>query len=279
MNLHQKYKPLWESEDWNIAIVIGGRASGKSFAISDFVENLSFERNQIILYARYTMVSSGASTIPEFLEKVEMEGHEDYFTVNKTEITNLYSDSKILFKGIKAGSKQQSANLKSIKGLSTLIIEEAEELTDEDEFDIIDKSIRSKLVKNRIILILNPTTKEHWIYRRFFEDAGIDENFAGVKNRVLYINTDYRDNKSNLSERFLFDAEQMKRRRPEKYKHILLGKWLQVAEGVIFNNWNIGEFQEHSPTVYGQDYGFSIDPTTLVATSIDSSKKIIYLKN
>jgi phage terminase large subunit len=30
--------------------------------------------------------------------------------------------------------------------------------------------------------------------------------------------------------------------------------------------------------VFGQDYGFSNDPTTLVETSIDSSKKVIYLK-
>ena len=35
--------------------------------------------------------------------------------------------------------------------------------------------------QNRIILILNPTTKEHWIYQRFFEDKGIQEGLTQRK--------------------------------------------------------------------------------------------------
>ena len=70
----------------------------------------------------------------------------------------------------------------------------------------------------------------------------------------------------------------MRQRRPEKYKQQMLGAWLNKAEGVIFNNWTIGEFKRKGVSVWGQDYGFAADPTTLIETNIDTSTKTIYLR-
>ena len=42
-------------------------------------------------------------------------------------------------------------------------------MQNETEFDKIDFSIRSNKVQNRIILILNPTTKEHWIFQELIQ--------------------------------------------------------------------------------------------------------------
>jgi phage terminase large subunit len=47
-------------------------------------------------------------------------------------------------------------------------------------------------------------------------------------------------------------------------------------EGAIFTNWEIGEFDNTLPYCYGQDYGFSVDPTTLIKVAIDKKNKIIY---
>ena len=47
--------------------------------------------------------------------------------------------------------------------------------------------------------------------------------------------------------------------------------------GAVFQNWETGEFKEVSKSVFGQDYGMN-DPTTLIKTSIDKDKKIIYAK-
>jgi phage terminase large subunit len=58
----------------------------------------------------------------------------------------------------------------------------------------------------------------------------------------------------------------------------MLGGWLSKAEGVIFNNWKIGQFQKVGVSVFGQDYGFAADPSTLVEVNIDSTNKQIYLK-
>ena len=55
-----------------------------------------------------------------------------------------------------------------------------------------------------------------------------------------------------------------------------LGK-LGKLSGAIFQNWTTGEFKEVSQSVFGQDYGMN-DPTTLIQTSIDKDRKIIYAK-
>jgi len=58
----------------------------------------------------------------------------------------------------------------------------------------------------------------------------------------------------------------------------MLGSWMSKAEGVIFTNWTIGEFKKKGVSVWGQDYGFAADPSTLVETNIDTDNKIIYLR-
>jgi phage terminase large subunit len=158
------------------------------------------------------------------------------------------------------------------------VLEEAEELVDEKKFDTIDFSIRSNKRQNRIILILNPTTKEHFIYKRFFEDRGVQEGSNITKGDTTYIHSTYQDNIKHLNESFIAQIEQMRLRRPEKFKHQILGGWLDKAEGVIFSNWEIGEFKKVGTSVFGQDYGFSNDPSTLIETNIDKSNKRIYLK-
>jgi phage terminase large subunit len=224
------------------------------------------------------MASAHISIIPEFIEKLEELDKVEDFHITKDEITNLQTGSKIIFKGIKTSSGDQTANLKSLQGVTTWVLDEAEELVHEDIFDKIDLSIRAKDKDNRVILILNPTTKEHFIYKRFFEGRGVQGGSNVTKEDVTYIHTTYEDNKENLSDSFLKQIENTRLRRPERYKHQILGGWLEKAEGVIFTNWKLGKFREVDTSVFGQDYGFSNDPTTLVQTSIDKDRKIIYLK-
>ena len=276
ITIQKKYEVLRDS-DSRYFIVSGGRASGKSFNISILILLLTFEKEHTILFTRYTLTSASISIIPEFLEKIELLGLVEHFHITKDEIVNKVTGSKIIFKGIKTSSGDQTASLKSIQGVTTWVLEEAEELVDEKKFDTIDFSIRSNKRQNRIILILNPTTKEHFIYKRFFEDRGVQEGSNITKGDTTYIHSTYKDNIKHLNESFIAQIEQMRLRRPEKYKHQILGGWLDKAEGVIFSNWEIGEFPE-APSVFGQDYGFSNDPTTLIETYIDKSKKRIYLK-
>jgi len=277
LKLNKKYLVLDESFA-RYFIVTGGRGSGKSFAVNSVLLLLTYQAGHTILFTRYTLRAAGISIIPEFIEKLELLGVIDQFKITKDEIINTGNGSKIIFRGIKTSSGDQTANLKSLTGITTWVMDEAEELNDEDIFDKIDLSVRNKIQENRVILILNPTTKEHFIYKRWFEDRGVSAGSNITKEDTTYIHTTYLDNLDNLSESYIKQIETMKVRRPNRYKHTIEGAWLDKAEGVIFTDWSIGEFQQVGKIVYGQDYGFSNDPSTLVKTSIDKENKVIYIQ-
>lgn len=278
ITINKKYIPLFESES-RYFVITGGRGSGKSFALNSFLLLLTYEVGHTILFTRYTLTSAHISIIPEFVEKIEMADLHNDFSITKDEIINLRTGSKILFKGIKTSSGTQTANLKSLQGVTTWVLDEAEELVEEDVFDKIDLSVRNFSKQNRVILILNPTTKEHFIYSRFFEQKGVEAGATLSKGDTTYIHTTYLDNKEYLSDSFLNQIEQLERSNPKKYQHTILGGWLDKAEGVVFTNWKFGAFNpDNLQTSFGQDFGFSIDPTTLVEVAIDKSKRIIYVK-
>tara|TARA_R110002012_G_scaffold135523_2_gene289343 strand:+ start:579 stop:1787 length:1209 start_codon:yes stop_codon:yes gene_type:complete len=276
--LNKKYNPLFSSKT-RYFIVTGGRGSGKSFAVTVFLTLLTMTKGIRILFTRFTMTSAHLSIIPEFLEKIGLLGFENVFSINKAEVLNTSNKSDILFRGIRTSAGNQTASLKSLQGISTWVLDEAEELIDENIFDTIDLSIREKDIQNRIILILNPVTKEHWIYNRFFESKGVEGGFNGVKDNVCYIHSTYLDNVNNLSQSFLERIKSIKHTNIKKYTHKILGGWLDKAEGVVFDNWSIGEFNpDNLQTSCGMDFGFSVDPDSLTEVAIDKKHKKIYLK-
>jgi phage terminase large subunit len=277
INIHNKYNLL--GSDSRYFVITGGRGSGKSYSLNSFLLLLTYEQGHVILFTRYTLTSAHVSIIPEFLEKIETSNLQKDFYITKDEIVNLKTGSKILFKGIKTSSGTQTANLKSLAGVTTWVLDEAEELNDEDTFDKIDFSIRAKGIQNRVILVLNPATKEHFIYKRFFEEKGIEAGANEIKKDTTYIHTTYLDNYKNLNESFIKQVELMKDNNPNKYNHVILGGWLERAEGIVFDNWEFGDFNpDNLQTSFGQDFGFTVDPTTLVEVAINKNKKIIYVK-
>ena len=278
LTLNKKYEQLFKS-DSRYYVVSGGRGSGKSYSVNSFLLLLTYEVGHVILFTRYTLTSAHVSIIPEFIDKIETANLNHDFHITKDEIINLTTGSKILFKGIKTSSGTQTANLKSLAGVTTWVLDEAEELVDETIFDKIDFSIRAKNLQNRVVLILNPATKEHFIYKRFFEGKGIEAGSNLVKEDTTYIHTSYLDNYENLSESYINQIALMKRNNANKYNHVIMGGWLDKAEGVVFTNWSFGAFNPNGlQTSCGMDFGFSVDPDTLTEVAIDKSKMKIYVK-
>lgn len=274
--LNKKYNAL--GNDTRYFVITGGRGSGKSFAITTFLAFLTFEQGHKILFTRYTMISAANSIIPEFLEKLQLYDIVEHFRITKDEILNISTGSSIIFKGIRTSAGNQTAALKSINGITTWVLDEAEEMTKEEDFDKIDQSVRAKNKPNRVIMILNPATKEHWLYQRFFAAKGVNPGTNNWKDNVTYIHTTFKDNIDNLSESFLLQLEDIRRRRPDRYNHQILGGWLDKAEGVVFNNWKIGPFNNDADYIFGQDFGFSVDPTTLIKVAINRDRKLMWIK-
>jgi len=277
IQLNDKYVPIFTDKS-RYFVVTGGRGSGKSFGITVFLLNLTYEAGHKVLFTRFTLTSAAASIIPEFIEKIELMGVDSDFRITKDEIINLTTGSSIMFKGIRTSSGNQTAALKSLSGVTTFVLDEAEELTDEDTFSKIDFSIRSNVKQNRVVLILNPTTKEHWIYQRFFMYPNVKAGTNGTKGDTTYVHTTFEDNRSNLSKSYLEQLYDLKRRDVVKFEHQILGGWLNKAEGTIITNWKVGHFVQTDLMCYGQDFGFSTDITSLVKVSVDKDSRSVYVK-
>lgn len=272
------YYPLYQNTDKFIILITGGRGSGKSFSTSTFLERLTFEMTPAekivhqILYTRYTMVSANISIIPEFLEKAELDGTQKYFRSTRSEVINRMTGSKVMFRGLKTSSGTQTAKLKSIHGITTFVVDEAEEWVSEKEFETIMLSIRQKGIQNRIIIVMNPTDNNHWVYKRFIENSHKEVMYDGVPVQisthpnVLHIHTTYLDNIENLSPEFIKEVEEMKANNPEKYAHTVMGRWSDVAEGAVFKHIGVvKEFPKWCKKVaIGLDFGFTHDPSAAV---------------
>lgn len=275
------YKEVFKTKKRYI-LLTGGRGSGKSFFATLFALLLLYEENQNILFTRYTMQSAFKSIIPEFQQKIDMLKLNDLFYTTKTNIFHLLSKSGIMFSGIKTASGMQTANLKSLSDITTWIYDEAEE-SEEEHFDTIDLSIRTNVNQNRVILVMNPCDREHWIYKRFVEKTHQTEIIDGAHVEisthpdVLHIHTSYLDNIENLSESFLKNVIDIKVNNKRKYQEKIIGAWASKTEGVIFNNVAEGHFDSTLPYCYAQDYGFSNDPTTLVKIAINKKLKKVYV--
>ena len=227
IKLLDKYQPLFFDEpQTRYFLVTGGRGSGKSWTLSMFLLNLTYEEGHVILFTRWTLTSAFISIIPEFIDKIELMHKEADFEITQSEIINKQTGSKILFKGIKTSQGTATANLKSIAGVTTFVLDESEEQQDEETFDRIDLSIRAKNKPNRVILVMNPSYKSHWIYGRFVKNP---------TDNCTYIHTTYLDNLRNLSQSFIDQAERVKQENLHRYEHLFLGKWLDDAEGLLWS--------------------------------------------
>lgn len=279
---HPIYYPMYTDKEKFIILITGGRGSGKSYAASAFIERLTFEKHpdcaavHQILYTRYTMTSANISIIPEMMEKIELDGVGKYFHSTRTDVVNSLTGSRIMFRGIKTSSGTQTAKLKSIHGVTTFVCDEAEEFVNEDDFEKIMFSIRQPGIQNRVIIIMNPTDSNHFIYQKYIRDTHRLEYFDGVPVQisthpnVLHIHTTYLDNIGNLSGEFVKSAHEMKEKNPERYAHVFMGRWADVAEGAVFKQWGIvQEFPRHAKKVAaGLDFGYTADPTACVRCGV-----------
>ena len=308
VKINEIFRPLLTSKD-RYYFITGGRGSGKSFSVAWSILMLTFEVGHTILYSRLTLVSAKDSIIPEFVNMIERMGLEDAFDVTNTHVINKLTGSKIWFRGLKASAKSNTAKLKSLAGVTTWVIDEFEDMMDEEVlFDKIDNSIRTKENQNRVIMIMNPQTREFWAYERWFERPGVHprlNSWSTSKEDTTYIHTTWLDCAKHLDNSWIAKALRVQRYAPEKYEHEYLGGWKDAADGVVYTNWSILNNNDpksedyyvwedgriYDPTdpnrrtntlwlgddVFGQDYGWFPDVTTLIKIGIDKPRKKIFV--
>ena len=274
------YLPLFQRGGTRYKLILGGRGSAKSFTVSTALIDRTYDDDGTILFTRFTPVNAEVSILPEFVDKIERLGLQGDFTKSGNDLVNIRTGGRILFRGIKTSSGINTAALKSIPKLKMWVNDESEELVDETIFDTIDLSIRYNDAPAEIWLVANPPDIDHFLYRRFFKQKGIEDVWNGVKDDVTYIWTTYLTN-PHLPAEYVELAERSKAVDMAYYEHVWLGHFATHKEGLIYKGWREvtdDEWPDALPCWFGVDWGFANDPAAVVRCTYDPDTHTVWLR-
>lgn len=203
-------------------------------------------------------------------------GLDDIFecTVSPMQITRIKTGQKILFRGLDDGLKITSISV-DYGVLCFVWVEEAYEISNEDDFNKLDMSIRGEVPEGyfkQITLTFNPWSANSWLKSRFF-DVEDDDIFTKT--------TTWKQNEwLDESDRNIFIK--MQETNPRRYRIEGDGEW-GIAEGLIYEKVRFEEFDIDTAraipgikAAFGLDFGFT-DPNAFVCLMIDNSAMKIYV--
>lgn len=271
------YKKFWNFKG-RYRVVKGSRASKKSKTTALwYIYNLMKYPKANLLVIRKTYRTLKNSCFEELKWAIGALGAEDFWLIKECPMEMVYlpTGQKIYFRGLDDPMKVTSITVNT-GALCWMWIEEAYEITKEEDFDMLDESIRGSTqgeLFKQITLTFNPWNDKHWIKKRFFDC----EN-----SEVLAMTTNYMCNEF-LDEDDLKLFESMKVKNPARYLVAGLGNW-GLSEGLVYEKWKEEAFDykevlKHMETklVFGLDFGYVNDPTALFCGVVDTFNKKIYV--
>lgn len=193
-------------------------------------------------------------------------------TTSPIELTYAPTGQKIMFRGLDDSQKITSISV-PVGYINFVWIEEAYQISKEDDFNMIDESIRGELPDGyfkRFNITFNPWNERHWLKSRFFDKDSDD---------VLALTTTYKCNEwLDDADRKLFDD--MRVRNPRRYQVAGLGNW-GVIDGLIYENWKEEVFTlsevRDCETVAGLDFGYTNDPTAFFIGFLNVEQKKLHV--
>lgn len=270
------YKEFWKTKKTYV-VCKGSRGSGKSkhAALWHIYHMMKYPLSNTLVVRR-TERTLRDSCYSDLKWAIHQLGVEEYWncTVSPLEMTYKKTGQKILFRGLDDGYKITSISV-PVGVLNFLWLEEFYEISREDDFDILDESIRGQLPEGywkRITATFNPWSANHFVKKRFFDNPA---------DNVLAMTTTYKDN-PYLSETDLQLFEQMKERNPRRFRVAGLGEF-GIADGLIYSNFKVEEFDVDEirqiagiKSAFNLDFGFT-DPNAFVCEMVDNTNMKIYI--
>lgn len=268
------YGDFWNCKQ-RYRVCKGSRASKKSktTALNLIVRMVQYPQANLLVVRRNfnTLKDSCYSDLRWAIDKI---GLNDFFkcTNNPLEITYLPTGQKVLFRGLDDGLKITSISVP--KGVLCWVwIEEAYEITKEEDFNKLDMSIRGEVPEGyfkQVTLTFNPWSAQSWLKARFFDFQSPN---------IFTKTTTYKCNEW-LDDSDLSIFEDMRIHNPRRYQIEGLGNW-GISEGLIYEkveytDFDVDELRSHCTATFGLDFGFT-DPTAFVACMVDNTNKRIYI--
>ena len=260
-------------------IVKGSRASKKSKTTALWIiYNMMKYQGSNTLVIRKTFRTLKDSCFTELKWAVHRFGVDRLwlFKESPLEATYIPTGQKIYFRGLDDPLKVTSITV-DVGILCWMWIEEAYEIMNESDFDMLDESIRGECPEGlwkQITMTFNPWNERHWLKKRFFDVQDTE---------ILALTTNY------LCNEWLDDAdlkvfERMKKTNPRRYAVAGLGGW-GVVEGPVYEKWKeesftLEEIQKEHPklkTYCGLDFGYTNDPSAFVVMFIDTKSEDLWI--
>ena len=254
----------------------GSRASKKSktTALNFIVRLIKYPQANLLVVRRYYTTLKD-SCYAELCWAIRRLGLEKWFECKLSPMEIIYrpTGQKIFFRGLDDSMKITSITVTN-GCLCWLWLEEAFEIGDEAEFDMLDESIRGSLpdgLFKQITITLNPWNQYHWIKRRFFDKPDPDT----LAKTTTYLCNEFLDS----ADKRIF--ERMKKENPKRYRVAGLGDW-GISDGLIYENWRTEDFEikaaaKKGRPVFGLDFGYTNDETALFCGIIDIADKKLYV--
>ena len=235
----------------------GGRGSGKSHFFAELLIERCIISKTHAVCVREVQESLNQSVKKLLEEKIEALQVGNQFTPQYDKILGK-NGSLIIFQGMK---NHTAESIKSLEGFDVAWVEEAQSLS-QRSLDLLRPTIRKD--NSEIWFSWNPNKNTD----------PVDVLLRGddLPPGAVVVRANYRDNPW-LPQVLKDDLKYDQRRDPDKFAHIWLGEYQRNSESRVFHNWRIEEFERPEGTIhrYGADWGFSIDPSVLVRSSIDGN--------
>lgn len=268
------YYPYLKTYDKRFEIYYGGAGSGKSVFVTQklLFKYLSMPGRKCLVVRKVnaTLKDSVFALFKTILNQWQIA---DECKINKTDLTiELPNGSSFLFKGMDDPEK-----IKSIANIDDIWVEEATELQVED-FDQLGLRLRSKKPYNQIFVSFNPVSKDNWVYKRWFKEG------YNIGNTMV-LHTTYEDNKF-LPKEYIEALMEYKKNNPIYFSIYALGEFATL-DRLVYTNWEVSEQpfdynqilkeKQNRVAIFGTDFGYTNDFTTLICSIIDEAEKKIWI--
>ena len=269
------YKTFWNFTG-RYRVCKGSRASKKSKTTAlNIIKRMMQYKGANTLVIRKTYRTLKDSCYTELKWAINRLGVDQWWNCKESplEMTYLPTGQKIYFRGLDDPLKVTSITVET-GCLCWGWIEEAYEIMNESDFDLLDESIRGEVpdgLFKQWTLTFNPWNEHHWIKKRFF-DCDPDPD-------ILAMTTNYMCNEW-LDKADLKVFETMKKNNPRRYAVAGLGGW-GIAEGLVYENWCEKAFTldqvKNYKSAFGLDFGYTNDPSAFFVGFLDLEGKKLYV--
>lgn len=261
--------------DYNhfVEVWYGGASSGKSHGVVQKVVLKSLQHwkhPRKVLWLRKVDRTIQESIFADVIDCLSNWQLLPLCRVNKSNRTiHLPNGAVFLFKGMDDPEK-----IKSIKGLSDVVMEEASEFNQDDFTQLTLRLREPKHKKRQLFCMFNPVSKLNWTYKQWF-----DPKAKVNPERVSIHQSTYKDNHF-LDADNIATIENLKQTNPAYYKIYTLGEFATLDK-LVFPEFEKRRLSIRTlsqlPSYFGLDFGYTNDETAFMHVKVDENTQTIYV--